>query len=180
MASIAYKGQIYSGVSVISDTNHLTALDGSGSEINAQTLLNNILGGLATIQNTSTASQAYVVGSYIIFHSHLYRVITAIAQGGTITVGTNVVQTTVGEEIANRVLWWQSKSIASTGGSSGTLLTISDPAITADHVMDKCVLENPSVLTSDITCTTSAGQAVLTGKTTAATTAEIKLVKKDN
>jgi hypothetical protein len=91
-----------------------------------------------------------------------------------------VVQTTVGAEIANRVLWWQSKSIASTGGSSGTLLTITDPAITADHVMDKCVLANPSVLTSDITCTTSAGQAVLTGTTTAATTAEIKLVKKDN
>lgn len=139
-----------------------------------------ILGDFASYEPTTTASRAYKVGEYLTHNGYLYRVSTAISSGGAITPGTNVVQTTVGAEIANRVLWWQSKSIASTGGSSGTLLTITDPAITADHVMDKCVLANPSVLTSDITCTTSAGQAVLTGTTTAATTAEIKLVKKDN
>jgi hypothetical protein len=139
-----------------------------------------ILGDFASYEPTTTASRTYNVGEYLTHNGYLYRVTTAISSGGTITPGTNVVQTTVGAEIANRVLWWQSKSIASTGGSSGTLLTITDPAITADHVMDKCVLANPSVLTSDITCTTSAGQAVLTGTTTAATTAEILLVKKDN
>ena len=146
----------------------------------AQDAIVDILGDFATVETTGAASRAYKVGEYLTYNGHLYRVTTAISSGGAITPGTNVVQTTVGAEIANRVLWWQSKSIASTGGSSGTLLTITDPAITADHVMDKCVLANPSVLTSDITCTTSAGQAVLTGTTTAATTAEIKLVKKDN
>jgi hypothetical protein len=142
--------------------------------------INDVYGDFATVEESTTASKSYAVGDFLILYGLLYKVTSAISSGGAIAIGTNVTRTTVANEISNRVLWWQSKSISSTGGSSGTLLTITDPRITADHVMDKCVLANPSLLTSDITCTTSAGQAVLTGTTTAATTAEIKLVKKDN
>lgn len=142
--------------------------------------IQNILGDFATVELTSTASQAYKAGDFLVYEELLYKVTTDIASGGTITPGTNVTQTTVSAENKNRTLWWSSKSIASTSGSSGTLLTITDARITADHVLDKFVPANGNVITSGISCTTSAGKAVITGTSTATTTAEIKLVKKDN
>lgn len=134
----------------------------------------------ATVEYTDTASKAYAVGEYLLCDSKFYKVTTAIAQGGTITPGTNVTKTNVGAEIANRTLWWGSRTVESTEGSSGTLMTITDARITADHILDKFVPADGNVITSGITCTTSAGQALITGTSTATTTAEIKLVKKDN
>ena len=177
MASIAYKGQIYSGVSVINDTNHLTAFDGSGNEVNAQTLLNNILGNFATIQNTSTASQNYAVGSYIIFNGLLYRVTTAISSGGTITVGTNVTQTNVGDVIKNKTLFFPNKDVTAT---TGNILVLNDSRITADHIVTEVVWGNSSYITSDVTWTTAAGSLTLNGTCTTATTVTVTLVKKDN
>ena len=139
-----------------------------------------ILGDFAHYESTTTASRPYKVGDFLTYNGYLYRVTADISSGGTITVGTNVEQTNVGDEIKNKTLWWASQSISSTSGSSGTLATITDARITADHVMTKFVAANSSVITSGITCTTSAGQAVITGTTTAATTAEIVLAKKDN
>lgn len=55
-------------------------------------------GNLATIETTTTASQAYGVGDYLVYNGQLYKVTTAIASGGTIVVtgsGANVVATTV-------------------------------------------------------------------------------------
>lgn len=142
--------------------------------------LQNIFGDMATMEESETASQSYAVGDYLILDGLLYKVTTAISSGGTIAPGTNCEQTTVSDEIKNRVLWFSGRSIASTSGSSGTLATITDARITANHVITKFVPANASVVTSGITCTTSDGAAVLTGTSTAATTAEIKLVKKDN
>ena len=142
-----------------------------------------LLGDFASYETTTTASQAYAVGDYLTYDGYLYKVTTAIASGGTIVVsgaGVNVVQTNVGKEIKNRELWYPTQAIASTSGSAGTLATITDARITADHVLTKFVAANSSYITSDITCTTSAGQAVITGTSTAATTAEIVLTKKDN
>lgn len=79
--------------------------------------------------------------------------------------------------VDSNTVWTTGQAIANTSGSSGTLCTLTDDAITSDHVIDKFVAANPSVITSDITCTTSTGQAVITGTSTAVTTAEIKLVK---
>lgn len=143
-------------------------------------LISGVLGEFATIESSSTASKAYSVGDYLVYDGNLYKVMTAIASGGTITPNTNVEQTTVGAEIANRILWFSTQSISSTSGSSGTLATITDARITVDHVLTKFVAVDSSYITSDITCTTSAGQAVITGTSTAATTAEIVLTKKDN
>ena len=142
-----------------------------------------ILGDFATVEASTTASQAYAVGDYLTYDGYLYKVTVAIASGGTIVVsgaGANVEQTNVGKEIKNRELWYPTQAIASTSGSAGTLATITDARITADHVLTKFVAANSSYITSDITSTTSAGQAALTGTSTAATTAEIVLTKKDN
>lgn len=180
MAGIRLNGRAYGGVATVADADHLMCEDGSGNVISAQTMIQNILGDMASIEQSDTASKAYAVGDYLVLNSHLYRVTVAIAAEGTITPGTNVVATNVGKEINHKVLWWGSYSINNTSGSSGTLCTISDSAITADHILDKFVAANSSVMTSAVTCTTTAGQAVLTGVSTGTTTAQIKLVKKDN
>ena len=152
----------------------------AASQAAVEGFLDTVLGNFATVESSTTASKAYKVGEYLILNNLLYRVTAAIASGGTITPGTNCAQTTVGDEVSNNVLWWSSQAIASTSGASGTLLTITDSRITADHVLDKFMPSNPSAITSDVTCTTSAGQAILTGVSTSAITAEIMLMKKDN
>lgn len=48
---------------------------------------------------TSPAGSAHSVGDYILYNKNLYRVTRAIQQGMTLTVGTNIVKTTVGAEI---------------------------------------------------------------------------------
>ena len=138
-----------------------------------------ILGNFAHYEETNVASRAYAVCEHLTYNGYLYRVTTAISQGGTITPGTNVVQTTVGDEIQGGKVWKQAQAIASTSGSSGTLCTITDDLITADHVLTKFVPANSSYIISGITCTPSAGQVVITGISTAATTAEIMLEKPD-
>ena len=140
-----------------------------------------ILGDFATNELTTTASQAYAVGSYLVYDGVLYRVTTAITSGGTIVTSgesANVTPVTVGDEIKNKSLWYSAQAIST--ATNGTIATINDPRITADHVLTKWVPANSSYITSDITCTTSAGQAIITGTCTAATTAEIVLTKKDN
>lgn len=54
---------------------------------------------LATVE-LGTASKNYAKGDYLIMNNTLYKVTTAIVAGATITVGTNVVQTSVAEELA--------------------------------------------------------------------------------
>ena len=75
------------------------------------TILNGVLsaqsidipnGNHATIETSSTASKAYAVGDFLVLKSTglLYKVTQAISANGTITVGTNVSQTTDGAQIA--------------------------------------------------------------------------------
>jgi hypothetical protein len=138
---------------------------------------------------TSPAESAHSTGTYIVYGSQLYKVTADIAVGDTLAEGTNIDAVTVNEvmeiigtmvddildEISNLTIWKQAQAIASTGGSSGTLCTITDSSITADHVLTKFVPASGAAIISGVTCTTSAGQAVITGISTAATTAEIVL-----
>lgn len=70
-----------------------------------QTDLNNALNAkanasnLATIESSTTASQAYSEGDYLVLNGQLYDVIADIASGETLTVGTNISATTVGSEL---------------------------------------------------------------------------------
>ena len=53
---------------------------------------------LATVESGTTASQAYTVGDYLVYNGQLCKVTSAIAQGDTLTVGTNIEVTTSGGE----------------------------------------------------------------------------------
>jgi len=54
---------------------------------------------LAPIEVTTTASRSYLVGDYLMLQGKFYKVISAIAIGDTLTVGTNIQSTNVGDEI---------------------------------------------------------------------------------
>ena len=56
---------------------------------------------IATVEKGSTATQAFSIDSYVIISNVLYRVTKAIAVGDSFVAGTNIVKTTVGDEINN-------------------------------------------------------------------------------
>ena len=58
---------------------------------------------IATVEPTATASRNYVKDDYLILSGVLYRATTAIAQGASITVGTNVTRAVLGDDVANHV-----------------------------------------------------------------------------
>lgn len=138
-----------------------------------------ILGNFASYESTSTASKAYKVGQKLTYNGYLYRVTTAIAQGGTITSGTNCVQTTVGEETDNRRLWFKNVAVTATTGS---IIDLQDSRITADYVLEGGVITwgDSSKITSLTSWSTdTAGHFIVTGTASASTTATFALVKAD-
>ena len=54
---------------------------------------------LADVETTNIASKSYNAGEYLLYDSQFYKVTTAIAQGGTLVVDSNIVQTKVGTEL---------------------------------------------------------------------------------
>lgn len=66
----------------------------------ANTLATLAMNNIATIES-STASKAYSVGDYLVLNGQLYEVTTAIDSGDTLTVGTNISATTVGDELTS-------------------------------------------------------------------------------
>ena len=54
----------------------------------------------ANRETSTTASRTYQVGEYLVLNSKLYKVTQAIAQGGTISVGVNVTQKNIGDELS--------------------------------------------------------------------------------
>ncbi len=69
-----------------------------GENLNAR--FNKVLSMIAPVESAQV-SQAYSVGQYLIYDYTLYRVTSAIASGGTITIGTNVTATTLAEILEN-------------------------------------------------------------------------------
>ena len=65
----------------------------------AERLGDSILSAIAPLEASYTASRTYAVGSYLFVGTKFYKVTQAIAEGGTITPGTNAVQTTVAEQL---------------------------------------------------------------------------------
>ena len=77
--------------------------------------------------------------------------------------------------VASQVLRF---SNVSTGTSSGgTVFAANNPLITADHVLADCVFDNPSVIGSDLTWTTSSGNITVTGTAYAASKVAFVLVR---
>ena len=56
----------------------------------------------ASIESGATASKAYNVGDFLVKNGILYKVTQAIAEGDALTVGTNIVMTTVGGELSEK------------------------------------------------------------------------------
>lgn len=56
---------------------------------------------LATVESGTTASQAYTVGDYLVYNGQLCKVISAIAQGDTLTVGTNIEATSLTSDLSD-------------------------------------------------------------------------------
>lgn len=55
----------------------------------------------ASIEIGVTASKAYNIGDFLVKDGILYKVTTAITKGDALTVGTNIVVTTVGSELSS-------------------------------------------------------------------------------
>lgn len=78
--------------------------------------------------------------------------------------------------VANQVLRFTGVAT----GTGGTLCTVSNAAITVDHVVVECVFAAPENITGNVTWTTAAGSLTLTGSASAATSVSITLVRKGN
>lgn len=101
--------------STVSGTNVDDALDNLKGAINSQQ------GQIsAYIQTSTTASRAYAKGDYFVLNGVLYRVTTAIANGGTITIGTNAIATNVGAELNTTIktLGFLKAGLSITGAST--------------------------------------------------------------
>ena len=101
----------------------------------------------------------------------------------TLVSGTNI-KTVGGQSLlgsgnvdAGGALYFTSVAVTAT---TGDIVTISDAAITADHVLAECVFANPSAITTDLTWTSASGSFKLNGTCASATTCNIVLVKKNN
>lgn len=55
---------------------------------------------MATI-STSPTTRAFTAGEYLVYNSQLYQVTSNIANGGTLTVGTNITATSAGDQLKN-------------------------------------------------------------------------------
>ena len=92
----------------------------------------------ATVEATSTASQAYAIGAYFVYNGLLYKCTVAIAKGGTITPGTNCTATTAGAEIStlNQNLALKTGFYYSTTAKSGVSIhyqSVSLPFLTTEQ-----------------------------------------------
>ena len=84
------------------DTGDVTVTYGvylDAVKAHADQLGESILGTIAPLETTYTAGQNYTVGSFLVVGAKFYKVTAAIAEGGSITPGTNVIQTTVAEQL---------------------------------------------------------------------------------
>lgn len=75
-------------------------------------------------------------------------------------------------------LWFP--SVAVTAGTAQQILSISDTAINAEYVLARIEWADPSYITDGFTWTTASGSFTLSGTATAATTANVLLLRRSN
>lgn len=107
---------------------------------------------------------------------------SAIAQAwaGTISDGSITMEklaSSLRSVIENKVLRFSSVACAAT---TGDFATVSNAAITANHIVVGLEFADPNFVTTDVTWTTAAGSVTLNGTCISATTVDIILAKKDN
>lgn len=94
----------------------------------------------AAIEETSTASKTYSAGDYLVYEGQLYQVTSQILQGNTLSVGTNIATTSVGDELSElnsktldweyvgNVYWWSNTWTCPANGFIEVTLTSSQNA----------------------------------------------------
>ena len=91
---------------------------------------------IAPTESSTTASQAYAVGKYFFLYGILYRVTAPIAQGDTITVGTNVALAALGDDVAAQKVRVGSIALSGTWTGSASpysqTVTVTGAAVTAN------------------------------------------------
>lgn len=87
---------------------------------------------IATVCPTTTAPRAFAVGEHLIYENKYYLVKAAIALGGTISVGTNVVETLVSDETSIGGY----KILSGTLIAGQTSVDFTDYSITSDSLFD--------------------------------------------
>ena len=75
-------------------------------------------------------------------------------------------------------LWFAAVTVSA--GTAQQILSISDSAITADYVLARIEFADPAYVTAGYSWVTASGSFTLTGTATAATTANVLLVRKGN
>lgn len=140
---------------------------------------------IAPVETNSTASQSYTIGEQFYYGGILRKATLPIAANDTITPGTNC---DLSDEVSSQIYGLQTKAnnkvlfltSVACSATTGNFASVSNSAITADHVVVECSFANPSSITSDVTWTTGNGTLTLNGTCAKATTATITLAKKDN
>ena len=94
------QNNIWTDTGDISELTYRASLDGYvDDKLSASQALMELLI-TANRENGTTASKAYTAGELVIISGKLYEVASNIANGGTFTVGTNVIATTVAEQLS--------------------------------------------------------------------------------
>ena len=104
---LVYNGQLYKVTAFIETDDAITP----GTNVTPTTVetwtdgvvsdaATTVAGNLATVEASSTASKAYAAGEYLVYHYQLYKASTAIAQGDTLEVGTNIALAIYSEDVA--------------------------------------------------------------------------------
>lgn len=80
--------------------------EGSAGEtdLRARESIEKILDIFGDVESTSTASKAYSIGDSVVYDGRLYKVISAINQGDTLTEGTNIEETKASSNIGDAYL----------------------------------------------------------------------------
>lgn len=81
----------------------MATYNGHNEDSSGNILLSIGNGMTATVETGTTASQAYTKGSYLFFNNRLCKATSAISSGATLAIGTNLSQTSIGQEITSHL-----------------------------------------------------------------------------
>ncbi len=81
----------------------MATYNGHNEDSSGNILLSIGNGMTATVETGTTASQAYTKGSYLFFNNRLCKATSAISRGASLAIGTNLSQTSIGQEITSHL-----------------------------------------------------------------------------
>lgn len=109
------------GQAIVTALNAIAAAGGSGGGGGASST------SIAPIESSTTASQAYAVGDLLFYNNILYKVTSAISQGGTIAISggsPNITETNVDTELKGKVSDISGKTDKVTSATNGDIATL--------------------------------------------------------